>query len=315
MGLRSPERRRPGGCARAPDGLLDHRWRGLPGRRCACSTSRPPRSSGPTTRWPTPRCGSCTTCCTTRRTRPASALAFRRDWESYRGYNTAFADALARGPRPGPEVRAMIQDYHLPLAPRMLRRAPPRRADRALLAHPVGTAGLLPAAARRGGPARCWTACWAPTTPGSCASAGPTLSSTAAPIPGRRGGPARRHGHVPGHATRSACTRWGWTRRAARPGRGSRRAGDRWRRCRDQGGDRQLIVRIDRTELSKNIVRGLAAYWELLVNRPERRGRVVHLAFAYPSRHDLPEYREYTPRCTGSPRRSTTSSPPRAGSL
>ena len=27
---------------------------------------------------------------------------------------------------------------------------------------------------------------------------------------------------------------------------------------------------------------------------PEWRGRVVHVAFAYPSRHDLPEYREYT---------------------
>jgi trehalose 6-phosphate synthase len=57
---------------------------------------------------------------------------------------------------------------------------------------------------------------------------------------------------------------------------------------------RKLIVRIDRTELSKNIVRGLAAYRELLITRPEWRGRVTHLAFAYPSRHDLPEYREYT---------------------
>ncbi|HEY7432891.1 MAG TPA: trehalose-6-phosphate synthase, partial [Streptosporangiaceae bacterium] len=57
---------------------------------------------------------------------------------------------------------------------------------------------------------------------------------------------------------------------------------------------RQLIVRIDRTELSKNIVRGLAAYRELLITRPQWRGKVTHLAFAYPSRHDLPEYREYT---------------------
>jgi len=57
---------------------------------------------------------------------------------------------------------------------------------------------------------------------------------------------------------------------------------------------RKLIVRIDRTELSKNIVRGLAAYRELLITWPQWRGRVVHMAFAYPSRHDLPEYREYT---------------------
>jgi trehalose 6-phosphate synthase len=59
-------------------------------------------------------------------------------------------------------------------------------------------------------------------------------------------------------------------------------------------GDRKLIVRIDRTELSKNIVRGLAAYRELLISHPQWRGRVMHLAFAYPSRYDLPQYREYT---------------------
>jgi trehalose 6-phosphate synthase len=57
---------------------------------------------------------------------------------------------------------------------------------------------------------------------------------------------------------------------------------------------RKLIVRVDRTELSKNIVRGLAAYRELLATHPEWHGRVVHLAFAYPSRSALPEYRAYT---------------------
>jgi len=65
---------------------------------------------------------------------------------------------------------------------------------------------------------------------------------------------------------------------------------------RQAAGDRKLIVRVDRTELSKNIVRGLAAYRELLATRPQWRGRVVHLAFAYPSRSDLAEYRAYTER-------------------
>jgi trehalose 6-phosphate synthase len=63
---------------------------------------------------------------------------------------------------------------------------------------------------------------------------------------------------------------------------------------RDWAGQRQIVVRVDRTELSKNIVRGLLAFRELLATRPQWRGQVVHLAFAYPSRHDLPEYREYT---------------------
>jgi trehalose 6-phosphate synthase len=62
---------------------------------------------------------------------------------------------------------------------------------------------------------------------------------------------------------------------------------------RDLVGDRKLIVRVDRTELAKNIVRGLAAYRELLRIHPRWHGKVVHLAFAYPSRHDLPEYRDY----------------------
>jgi len=55
----------------------------------------------------------------------------------------------------------------------------------------------------------------------------------------------------------------------------------------------RVIVRVDRTELSKNIARGLAAYRELLIAHPEWRGRVTHVAFAYPSRYDLPEYRAY----------------------
>jgi trehalose 6-phosphate synthase len=64
----------------------------------------------------------------------------------------------------------------------------------------------------------------------------------------------------------------------------------------EQAAGRQLIVRVDRTELSKNVVRGLAAYRELLAARPEWQGRVTHLAFAYPSRSGLPEYQAYTAR-------------------
>jgi trehalose 6-phosphate synthase len=62
----------------------------------------------------------------------------------------------------------------------------------------------------------------------------------------------------------------------------------------ESAGGTRLIVRVDRTELSKNIARGLAAYRELLISHPEWLGRVTHVAFAYPSRTDLPEYRAYT---------------------
>jgi trehalose 6-phosphate synthase len=46
-------------------------------------------------------------------------------------------------------------------------------------------------------------------------------------------------------------------------------------------------------EPSKNIVRGMLAFEELLLTYPEWRGRVVHLAFAYPSRQGLAEYLAY----------------------
>jgi trehalose 6-phosphate synthase len=60
------------------------------------------------------------------------------------------------------------------------------------------------------------------------------------------------------------------------------------------GAPRRTVVRVDRTELSKNIVRGMLAYRQLLEDQPSWRERVVHVAFAYPSRQDLAVYRDYT---------------------
>jgi trehalose 6-phosphate synthase len=58
-------------------------------------------------------------------------------------------------------------------------------------------------------------------------------------------------------------------------------------------GGRHFILRVDRIELSKNLLRGFYAYDELLRTRPEWRGRVVFGAFTYPSREGLPEYLAY----------------------
>jgi trehalose 6-phosphate synthase len=63
-------------------------------------------------------------------------------------------------------------------------------------------------------------------------------------------------------------------------------------------GDRALVLRVDRTELSKNILRGLRAFELVLERRPELRGRIVHLALLQPSRRSVPEYREYIDQCT-----------------
>ena len=58
-------------------------------------------------------------------------------------------------------------------------------------------------------------------------------------------------------------------------------------------GDRQLIARVDRIELSKNLARGFHAYDDMLTRYPDLRERVVFAAFCYPSREGLPEYLAY----------------------
>jgi trehalose 6-phosphate synthase len=62
----------------------------------------------------------------------------------------------------------------------------------------------------------------------------------------------------------------------------------------EQARGRSLIVRVDRMELTKNILRGLEGYGTFLERNPRARGRVVHYALAYASRRDLPEYQAYT---------------------
>lgn len=55
----------------------------------------------------------------------------------------------------------------------------------------------------------------------------------------------------------------------------------------------KLIIRVDRAELSKNLVRGFEVYELFLRQYPDWRGKVKFLAFAYPTREELKEYRHY----------------------
>ncbi len=55
----------------------------------------------------------------------------------------------------------------------------------------------------------------------------------------------------------------------------------------------KLIVRVDRTDPSKNVVRGFLAYELLLERHPEWHGRVQFYAFLQPSRQDIDAYRDY----------------------
>jgi trehalose 6-phosphate synthase len=234
--------------------------------------------------------------------RPLFGLAFRREWESFRAYNAAFADALAEGAGPavagpitaGAATRAMVQDYHLTLAPRMLAE---RRPDLPI-AHfshtpwaPPEYFALLPddvarevlegilGADHAGFHAHRWADAFF-----DCCEA----------VLGAQVDRVTRTVRHAGHTTTVGVHALG----VDAPQLRARAAADDVQAhvaaLTGVAGGRKLIVRIDRTELSKNIVRGLAAYRELLITQPQWRGQVVHLAFAYPSRHDLPEYREYT---------------------
>jgi trehalose 6-phosphate synthase len=58
-------------------------------------------------------------------------------------------------------------------------------------------------------------------------------------------------------------------------------------------GDRKLILRVDRIEPSKNILRSLEAYRALLEHYPQHRGKVQMLALLVPSRMEVGEYQDY----------------------
>ncbi|MDQ1694870.1 MAG: trehalose 6-phosphate synthase [Frankiaceae bacterium] len=66
-----------------------------------------------------------------------------------------------------------------------------------------------------------------------------------------------------------------------------------------EGDVRRLIVRVDRTDPSKNIVRGFRAFGLLLDQHPELRGHVTFLAALMPSRQDVPEYSDYLAQVGG----------------
>jgi trehalose 6-phosphate synthase len=55
----------------------------------------------------------------------------------------------------------------------------------------------------------------------------------------------------------------------------------------------KLLLRVDRMDLSKNIVRGFRAYDRMLERYPEMRGEVTFLARCQPSREDILEYAQY----------------------
>ncbi len=225
-------------------------------------------------------------------TKPIFDARFRKEWVSYEAYNEAFAVALAEEAAEGAKV--VVQDYHLTLVPVLLRRL---RPDLRIghFSHtpwaPPDYFRLLPDDIARfvlegvlgADHAGFLTRRWALAFLDCCADVlGAEVNRDAMTV--------KHAGHITEIGVHGLGADAEFLReRASRADVDTRLAG-----LREAVGDRKVIVRVDRTELSKNIVRGFLAYRELLRNRPEWHGKVVHIASAYPSRHDLPEYREYT---------------------
>ena len=57
-----------------------------------------------------------------------------------------------------------------------------------------------------------------------------------------------------------------------------------------------LIIRVDRADLSKNVLRGFTAFDTFLQQHPEFREKVTFIAHLQPSRQDVPEYSKYIER-------------------
>ncbi len=220
-----------------------------------------------------------------------------RAWEDYVAVNRAFADTLAAEGDGEASPAYLIQDYHLCLVPEMLRR---RRPD-ALIAHFSHTpfAGpryfwILPTAMAeailRGLLAAdvlgFHSETWAENFLVSCRNLrGATVDLR------------RRRVELEGHRTVVRVRPIGIdadaisAQAATAEVRAVRRELLRWR------GDARMVLRVDRTELSKNILRGFVAFETFLRERPSWVGRVRFLALLNPSRREIPAYRTYTEEC------------------
>ncbi len=198
-------------------------------------------------------------------------------WAAHRRVNQVFAEAVAADAPPGAVV--LVQDYHLCLMAPVLRRW---RPDLALVhfSHtpfaPPEWLAMLPGAARHdllAGLAdhhACGfhTTRWAADFAASCAAAAvePPVVFVAPLGPD----PDDLAATVASPACQAAAAELD-----------------------ELVGDRQFLVRVDRIELSKNLLRGFLAFEALLEAEPHRRGRVVFGAFCYPSRLGVPAYDRY----------------------
>jgi trehalose 6-phosphate synthase len=216
--------------------------------------------------------------------RPRFDWHWHEAWAGYRRYNRAFANAvIEQAPN---DATVLVQDYHLSLLGSMLADARPDLSTVHFLhtpfaepdmigVLPLPAAGELLAGLAGFGACGFHTARWASAF--RRAYAEPELAEAAGT----------------GEPPPTFVAPLGPTPKAIAASVADPKTRDALVRLHEITAGRRLIVRVDRIELSKNMLRGFWAFEELLETRPRWRGEVVFAAFAYPSRESLAEYIGY----------------------
>jgi trehalose 6-phosphate synthase len=209
--------------------------------------------------------------------RPRFDHHWARAWEAYREFNELFAVVVDAAAADGATV--LVQDYHLSLLPGVLaEKRPDLRTvhfTHTPFAHP-DTLRVLPAAPARevlegmAAATACGfhTARWEASFVACCEDMGvhPRATFVSPLTPDSE--------HLREWAGSEECRAAGERLEALLRGK-------------------RMVLRVDRIEPAKNLLRGFWAFDEMLRMRPELRGEVVLLALAYASRSSLPEYLAY----------------------
>jgi trehalose 6-phosphate synthase len=202
--------------------------------------------------------------------------------DGYRAVNEAFASAVLEELEAMPGAAVLFQDYHLYVAPRIVRRSRPEVALSHFVHIPwVGPDGwrVLPEEIVRAihdGLLACdvvgfHSHRWRDAFMASAAAFGPErgLGATIADVNPISVDTAEFDALASSPAVRELV-------RDLLPSRPER-----------------LILRVDRTDPAKNAVRGFEAFGRLLARRADLHGRVAMLALLHPSRQSIPEYQVY----------------------
>jgi len=213
--------------------------------------------------------------------RPRTDRRWMEAWDAYRAFNTLMAERVAEVAPDGGQV--LVQDYHLALmAPALHALRPDLRtvhfthtpfADPSVLRMlPSAVGDELLAALAGFGACGFHSERWAGAFRAGLVGAGLGGGATGTFVAPLSSDAARLRSSAAEPAVATAHTRI------------EESVG---------GADRRVIVRVDRMELSKNLLRGFWAFEELLEQEPSHRERVVFVALAYPTRQGLPEYLAY----------------------